>query len=281
MKRIIDIVTGQGDSARAGNSEPSATTAEEAIAAFAGRSDSSVWHSSLTRADVAARLRALLADPNVMDQGDLNVCGPATFFHLWIRHNPLAVVDYATSLFEIGSGRIGSLTVKPGSDLKAQNYGAVARSSTPPAEWMMLSALRDWENDALDFEGTPEDGASGITLPAELAKWMKASGAYRSVDDDGNWMLSKDLSHALALAPSASCDVIILINANIIESAAGRKRTLLDHFPNHYVRLVDPITRSGSDVTFRYWTWGNAPATATVSAASFASGYFGSIAGHV
>jgi len=291
MRRIFDDDgpdDGPDDSAgvctaeEAAAEEAMATDAEAAVAAFAARSDSSVWHASLTRAEVAARLRALLADPNLVDQGDLNVCGPATFFHLWIRHNPLAVVDYATSLFETGVGRIGSLTIKPGRDLKVQNYGEVARSSTPPAEWMMLSALRDWENDALDFEGSPEDGASGITRPAELAKWMKAGGAYQSVSHDGNWVRHKDLAHALALAPSELCDVIILINANIIESAAtGHKRKLLDYFPNHYVRLVDPIARAGSDVTFRYWTWGYAPATATVSASSFESGYFGSITGLV
>jgi hypothetical protein len=171
--------------------------------------------------------------------------------------------------------------IEPGSHLKGQDYGAVARASTPPADWMMLSALRDWENDVLSFEGTPDEDVSGITRPDELARWMKASGAYHRVDDDGTWVLTKDLSHALALAPSPSRDVVILINANIIEaSASGRKKSVLDRFPDHYVRLVEPITQRGSEVAFRYWTWGNAPEAATVSAAKFEASYYGSITGH-
>jgi N-acetylmuramoyl-L-alanine amidase len=267
---------------RAAWAEAASAPAEAAISSFAGRSGSSVWHASLTRADVAARLRALIADPQLVNQGNLNVCGPAAFFHLWLRRDPRAAVEYAISLFETGSGSIGSLTIEPGGDLKAQDYGSVARSSTPSADWMMLSALRDWENDFADFEGSPDEDAAGITTPAELAMWMRACGAYHSVDDEGNWVLSKGLAHALALAPTASRDVIILINANIIASAAsGRKKSLIDSFPNHYVRLLDPLTRSGGDVTFRYWTWGNPPATATVPEPTFESNYYGSITGHV
>lgn len=281
---LIHLGHGLGGSAGStpdGSSEQTPTRARAAIAEFAGRSGGSAWHASLSRADVAARLDALLADPNLVDQGDLNVCGPASFFHLWIQRAPLATAEYAISLFETGAGRIGDLTVKPGRDLKAKNYGAVAHASTPPADWMMLSALRDWENDVLDFEGTPDEDASGITRPDELARWMKASGVYHRVDDAGAWVRPRGLAHALALAPSASCDVIILINANIIESTvAAKKKSLLDRFPNHYVRLVEPIAQRGSDVTFRYWTWGIAPETATVSASRFEAAYYGSITGH-
>lgn len=282
--RLVPGLGGSTDSAGSvpgGSSEQTPTRARAAVAEFAGRGVASAWHASLSRADVATRLDALLADPDLVDQGDLNVCGPASFFHLWLQRAPLAAAEYAISLFETGAGRIGDLTVKPGRDLKAQNYGAVARASTPPADWMMLSALRDWENDVLDFEGTPAEDAAGITRPDELARWMKASGVYHRVDDDGAWVRPRGLSHALALAPSASCDVIILINANIIESAASAmKKSLLDRFPNHYVRLVEPIARGGSEVTFRYWTWGISPTTATVPASRFEAGYYGAITGH-
>jgi hypothetical protein len=265
---------------RAGWAEAASTPAEAVVTAFAARAGSSVWHPSLTRAAVATRLTALLANPDLVDQGSLNLCGPAAFFHLWFHRDPLAAVSYATSLFESGSGLIGSLTIEPGGDLKAQDYGAIVPA--PAADWMMLSALRDWENDFADFEGTPSEDAAGITTPAELAKWMQSCGAYRSVLDEGNWVYTKGLAHALTLAPSASHDVVLLVNANMIRSmASGRKKSLLDSFPNHYIRLLDPITRSGSDVTFRFWTWGHAPTSATVSASTFEANYYGSITGNV
>jgi hypothetical protein len=271
-----------GAAARSRSSEEAAKRAVAAVADFAARRGSSAWHPSLTREGVAARLGELLADPDLVDQGDLNVCGPATLFHFWFQRDTLATVEYASSLFATGRGRLGDLTVEPGRDLRAQDYGAVARSAAPPADWMMLSALRDWEYDVLDFEGTPAEGASGITRPDELARWMRASGAYQRVDDDGAWVRTKGVTHALALAPSPSCDVAILIHARIIEAAApGRKKSLLDRFPNHYVRLVEPIAARGRDVTFRYWTWGSAPASATVSVASFEASYYGSVTGHV
>jgi N-acetylmuramoyl-L-alanine amidase len=261
------------------------TPAEAAADAFAARTTGSVWHGSLTRAAVASRLRHLVGHPDACDQGALNLCGPAAFFHLWLQRDPVSVVAYAQSLFETGRGPIGTLTIEPGGDLKGQDYGALASAHapfTPPADWMMLSALRDWENDFADFEGTPSEDVAGITTPAEIKKWMDATGIWRSVDDEGNWVFTKGLAHALALRPGGSTDIIVLINANIISSATGgRKKSILDSFPNHFIQLLSPITRSGSDVTFTYWTWGNAPATVTLNATTFDNNYYGSITGHI
>jgi hypothetical protein len=196
------------------------------------------------------------------------------------------MAKYAASLFETGQGSIGTLKVKPSDDLVLQDYAVVARRMspvTPPADWMCLSALRDSENAVLDFEGTPEEDAAGITTPGELADWMRASGMYASVSDEGNWVFTKGVSHALALRPAATRDILMLINANIIAAAAvGRKKKLVDSFPNHFIQLLSPVTTTpAGKIAFDYWTWGNPPAHIEVDRSTFDSNYYGAVTGNV
>jgi hypothetical protein len=265
-----------------GGATSTPAAAQTEVSAFAARTAATRW--KLSRAAVATRLKDLVANPNLVDQGSLNLCGPAAFFHLWFSRDPLAAVTYAASLFETGQGMIGSLKVKPDDDLVLQDYAVVARRMnpvTPPADWMCLSALRDSENAVLDFEGTPEEDAAGITTPGELADWMRATGVYKSVTDEGNWVFTKGVAHALALSPAPNRDILMLINANIISgAAAGRKKKMVDSFPNHFVKLLSPVTTTAAGkIAFDYWTWGNPPAHVEVDRAKFDDNYYGSITG--
>jgi hypothetical protein len=147
---------------------------------------------------------------------------------------------------------------------------------------MCLSALRDSENATADFEGDPDESFAGITTPGELADWMKASGMYNKVTDDGNWIASKGIVHATALKPAANRDIVMLINANILGSAPTGKKKLLDTFPNHYIQLLSPVTvTSAGNVEFDYWTWGLPPKHASVKLADFKDNYYGAVTGEV
>ena len=76
-----------------------------------------------------------------------------------------------------------------------------------------------------------------MTTPGEVAAWMKASGIYTKVTDEGNWVANKGFSHAMALRPTPDRDILMLINANIIAAAANGRKKILDSFPNHFVQL--------------------------------------------
>jgi hypothetical protein len=75
----------------------------------------------------------------------------------------------------------------------------------------------------------------------------------------------------------------MLINANIIAAAAvGRKKKLVDSFPNHFIQLLSPVTTTpAGKIAFDYWTWGNPPAHIEVDRSTFDSNYYGAVTGNV
>lgn len=256
------------------------------IASFAARTGTSRW--KLARADVARRLEEVTRDPSLIQQGSLNLCGPAAFFRCWAERDPVSFVRYAIQLYEDGYGYIGNYKVTPGGDLVGQDYAAVVprmKVVCPVAEWMFMSALRDEANAFNDFEGTPEEDVAGLTTPAELADWFKSTGVYRNVRDEGNWVFTKSLSHARGLSPSANTDVALLIHAHVLANAAagGKKKDsgLLQGFPNHFVVLKSPVWQlPNGKVKFECWTWGG-NVTVEVDPNVFEANYYGAVIGEI
>jgi Papain-like cysteine protease AvrRpt2 len=258
------------------------------IAAFAARGGASRW--KIARADLAQRLRDVVNDPNKVTQGHINLCGPAIFFHVYARRDPVGFVRYAAELFEKASAKIGSLKVTAGGDLLNANYASIKAKQggdpTPVAEWMCMSALRDSENAVLDFEGDPSATFSGMTTPGELADWMRAAGIYNKVSDEGNWVASKGLNHAMALRPVPNRDILMLINAKIIDPN-HKKKALLDKFPNHFIQLLSPIRISNrGTVSFDFWSWGELypnprQPVIDIKTMDFIDNYYGTVTGEV
>jgi peptidoglycan hydrolase-like protein with peptidoglycan-binding domain len=232
----------------------------------------------LAHADVAARLTGLINDPTLVDQGRLNLCGPAAFFHILLKRDPVSFAKYASSLFLHGRGTVGSLSITPGSDLKNQTY--VASWGCPATDWMTMSALRDDENWLLDYEGTPEETVSAATSPAEMRSWLAATGLYRRVRDEGNWVLTKGVAHAKRLSPGANTDIALLINAHILSGAAAtRKKSdsfIESAFPNHFVVLNTPIVERAGKIEFGCWTWGG-NYRVSVNRGTFDANYYGAV----
>jgi len=262
--------------AATGSAGSSAEAALTAVEAFRNGSATSPW--KLDRGAVADRLAALVRNPALVQQGNLNACGPAAFFRVWLARDPRAFVTYAATLYDTGASSIGNIAIKPGSDLLNQDYAKLG-VVTPPADWMTMSALRDSENSFWDFEGTPSDQVSGITMPGELAKWLGATGLYSSIRNDGNWFFTRSLDHALALQPDGATDVIVLINARILPGGANDTPLpdfVANAFPNHYIVLLEPFTQQGTTVSAMYWSWGTR-APLTVDKSEFQDSYFGAI----
>src|SRR5258706_1531570 len=90
--------------------------AVEIINQFRSSMASSPWV-SLNRTEVADRLTTIVNNPRAIYQGALNLCGPAAFFNIVASRDPVSVAQCATSLFDSGSGTIGSLKIEPKPDL--------------------------------------------------------------------------------------------------------------------------------------------------------------------
>ena len=220
---------------------------------FKGEAGPGAW-TGLDRGDVGDGLIELVNDPDKIKQGSLGVCGAAVFFNIWIEADPLAFVLHAIELYEKGEARIGTLKVEAGSDLRSKDYNEVVPNMdvvVPPADWMILSALRDSENHVFDFEGTPQEDFSGGTSPGEIASWLRATGLFKTVKDESAALLGEDLAQAKTLNPTANRKIIMFMDTNMIFDTKPKGKS------RHFVNLRSRVSEiDGGHVDFRFWTRG-------------------------
>ena|GEM_PF-1648993 len=242
---------------------------------FAERPSVSPW-SSLDRAEDATRLTTLINNPRLLHQGQLNLCGPAAFLMMWSNRDPVSFANWATSLFDDGQAKIGSLNIAPHSDLLTSDYAEMRKRMgsdvTEQADWMAMGALRNstevwWQS---DWRGDPDQEFAGLTRPSELADWLRATGIYSTVKDECNLMTSRGLPHALDLMPGGGVDVAFFLNTNALlhnrakdatrdgSVPAPDNRFILNQFPNHFAVLVNEVLylEGSQTVSFNLWTWG-------------------------
>jgi hypothetical protein len=252
--------------------------AQQIVAEFASSEEAGAWP-SLDRAEVAARLVEIFAEPSAdgvggyrgIEQRQLNQCGPAAFLVMAIGRDPAAVARYATELFNTGSGSIGGFSVTASEPLLNADYSEMANHGSIPsqAEWMMLSTIRNstepfWQP---EWVGDPNDEVAGMTRPEEVADWMRQTGIWSSVEDNGKWASNPGIPNATDLVLAEGTDIAMLIHANLINestrvdtgtSPTEHSWSVLEYFPNHWVLLVSevlPMVDNG-DIQFTIWTWG-------------------------
>jgi hypothetical protein len=262
-----------------------ADAAHAMVAAFrAGDPGRRAW--MIERAAVADRLDALIDEPDLMRQGGLNLCGPAALFAAWFARDPGAATSYAVSLYEEGRGRIGDHAVAPSESLLELRYGRTGHKQTcPPADWILMSALRDSTNRLLRYahEGGPREAAAAITMPGAMRRWLLATGVYTDVRDETNLVRRKGMEHALSLRPAPEVDVFLLVAQEVFhraESPWHRARDrVVSRFPNHWVLLRSPIEVEGEALKLRFWSWGTRY-TGTLNQKTFVRSYFGALIAH-
>lgn len=243
---------------------------------FKAKPGQGAW-TGLDRGDVADGLIDLVSDPDKVKQGSLGVCGAAVFFNVWIEADPLAFVKYATALYDKGEAQIGTLEIEAGSDLRAKDYNQVVPNMdvvVPPADWMVLSALRDSENLIFDYEGTPQEDFSGGTSASEIASWLRATGLFRTVKDESSAILGDDLAHAKTLNPTANRKVILFMDTNMILDSKPKGKS------RHFVTLRSKVSEiAGGHVDFKFWTWGRPTEQVKqpLTKARFESTYLGAV----
>lgn len=284
------------DAQSLGTGEPSAKTvstkneAKAIVQAFRAPRAGGAWR-SLDRKQVADRLDRLIDDPRLFNQGQLNLCGPASFCTVWAQRDPKAFARFATTLFDTGAASInGKLAVHPSDALRNQDYAAMRAkmfSITEQADWMVMGALRNNSDALFVWDGDPDQKMAGITFPDEIIAWMNATGLYSSVDNQvGNraTSLSSKGYQAAENLPIEGADIICLIQANMVAKRinAGTAPGFLACFPNHWIVLRGPVQQlvTNKRVTFPLWSFGKDWTDLDVDDAElFASSYYGSIVG--
>ena len=252
--------------------------AQAIIADFAAADTNGAWK-SLDRATVAERLASLIAptsdaDASIgyrsLDQQGLNLCGPAALLVMAMGRDPVAVARYATELFNTGTGSIGSFTISASDALlntdfeEMRSHGSIASQ----AEWMVLSAIRNateafWQP---EWTGNPGQELAGMTRPEELAEWMRATGIWSTVADNGRWASNPGIPNATSIGMFEGTDTAVLIHTKLIKEstvlgsdAAPKEHSwsIDQYFPNHWVVLLSEVTPQINDdaLEFTIWTW--------------------------
>jgi hypothetical protein len=241
--------------------------AQRRIAAFRTSTRPGKWHPSLDRNRVADRLLELIDNPDSLHQASNGLCGEAAFFNVWLWEDPLAVANFGMQLFNSGAAAIGTDWVRPGHSLIGnsplkQDFSKILsqvqkeHNNLPAnwgAEWMMMSALRDANNYIISYDGTPSDHWGDGSSDRELARWLRASGLFRSVSANTDDDEEHNVEHALKLVPGndiimISCDSHMLGNP---PPKGGKPDD--DHW---FVLRSAIIEQSDGSVDFRFWCWG-------------------------
>jgi N-acetylmuramoyl-L-alanine amidase len=271
--------------------------AQQLVSDYLNRGAVSVWPNLDAKA-AAQQINDRCADYRLFQQGNLNLCGPAAFLSIWAGRDPCAYAAYALGLLERGTGAIGTHAVQAKDTLEALRYPRFGRSgsmTTPEADFLCMAPLRNSANAILPYDPSSSiEDAEGLTRPGEVADWLRWTGAFSTVKDEGNWVRSAGIDHALDLMAGSGIDTAVLINANAL-LAAGHienigdgqdphlnipsSNLILSMFPNHFVVLLSELgqDQAKNTVSLRAWTWGGSYLFADIPVRKFSENYYGAI----
>ena len=242
------------------------------INAFSAKNGNGKWK-NIPRAAIASRLTTLANTPSAVDQGNINACGPALAMYLFARDNTEKFVDCAIDLYDTGIGHMGAIDVKGNDLFNHDPAGKWGINPTLLCDWMMLSSLRRSEDNSSGawskFDGSPDDGASGITWPSDMRKWLAHGVWFKKVDDSSTSTVWNDsLDNLEKLDPNPpNKTIVLLLNVDVLDSGSKKSakkaaakaksasvgKRIQQTFPNHYCELQQKV-QVGKDVIV--WTWG-------------------------
>jgi hypothetical protein len=225
-------------------------TVETRINEFAAQPGDSRFFPHIARADVVAGLRERLANRLKIDTSYANLCGPGAFFYCLVNDKPEIYVDYVIDLYNNGSAKLGSLTVKPSH--ACRNHQPDPKKIAP-VDWVALASLKDDDNIKLHFS-SEDDGAAGITMPHTMAHWFNAVG-YQLVHNETNVFFTKgrgDINTVLRRWREGG-RVCLFVNAKILDFYADTHRSFT---PDHWVVMDGSNEAMSERVVLSVFSWG-------------------------
>ena len=273
------------------------SNANALVDAYISRGASSVWP-YLNGHKVAQEIKDRCKNHRLFQQGNLNLCGPASFLMIWAGRDPVGYARYALGLLEHGMGNIGAKKIYATSALKAIKFprlGGKNVVSAPAADFMAMSPLRHDANEILPYDPSSGlEGLAGATTPEEFAQWCRWTGSFSTVKEEANWMRIAGIDHALGLMVGSSMDCAMLINVNALVKAR-RVETIkngvttnpitpdnsfiLSMFPNHYVVLLSELIpdQGRGTLSLSAWTWAGSYVFEDIPVREFSTNYYGAI----
>ena len=214
----------------------------------------------IAKLDLASGLLARIENPNNINQSGTPLCGPASLVRALATSNPDAYAQAAIDLYSKGSAQINTLKLSPGTSLKQASVPA----NTDPADWIMLSSVRDSSNWFMSPSGWFGSNLAGITVPSTIEKWFKEAGFTNVINDTS--LAGGDIPSVKSMRAQRASQkfkdgyyVCMLVDSDVLKSAT--QNDIISMYPDHWVVLNSTITNAGtmnySDLaSFKIYTWG-------------------------
>jgi hypothetical protein len=190
-------------------------------------------------------------NPNMMAQGPLGTCGPATVLNFLDTNDPQSYALLVLEVFRDGKARTRKVNSK-------------LRDSAPQAgmdslDWMLMSAVQDITNDWYDYYGTPEDKREGTSSSDQRWMYKKLANVEeaKTLDTPKHDDVLPAAKQVNGVVGTAGVSVNMHVSASVLQNPASAENER-----NHVIRLLKPITivenadDSKSNVEFDAFTWG-------------------------
>ncbi len=219
-----------------------------------------VWP-HVDKLDFASGLLTRVNNPNQINQAGTPLCGPAALVRSIAQNDPDSYAQAGIDLWSKGTAKIGSLNVKPGSELKQ----APVAVNTDPSDWVMLGSVRDTSNWFLSPAGWFGSNFAGITLPSTIEKWFKDAGYTKVINDTS--LTGGDIPTVKSMCSKRASDlfsagyyVALLVDSNVLK--ASNQNDVISMYPDHWVVLNSTIDNAGTVdyqklCLFKIYTWGD------------------------
>ncbi len=190
-----------------------------------------------------------------IDQKKSNFCGPTSIVYELARTQPRRYVELCRQLYETGGFWTRSNRIEATEELRSTAIG----QGMAPADWMLISTMRDSEN-AL-FKVEPDStgimsGLQGITFPWEIKGWAKEILLKDEVDIDvcaifGELEAIERAQEVYDQGGSA----FVLLNKAAVGKGDGR----ILPFPDHWVVFQGnlDLTNADEQVSYDIYNWGD------------------------
>jgi hypothetical protein len=221
----------------------------------AGAPDESPHFKGVKKRDVAHHLEVTIEEPHLINQDEMNWCGPNDFLMIIARNDPAAYAAYVTGLYTSGRSMIGAMEVKPGAAVKGEwESGKVAE----PADWMALGSLRDAGN---WFWSATDETIGFATFPGDIKGWFAQYGVPKDkIIQRGGFIArtdANDLREANTLFGSG-WNVLLWMHVFTVRWGGHdpKEITMFDIQKTHWVVMDSPFTQTGDRWESQVNTWG-------------------------
>ena len=252
---------------------------EEAITEFENSPvPDKMWWKNIAKADLIADMRDKIKHPHHVSQNNYNLCGPAVIVYELAKRSKLRYVDFCRKLYETNAYTSRDITVTASATLLNSNFS----SDISPADWMLMTALRETENDVFEIDENMS-GLAALTPSYDIETWTKNILCFNSVEEI-NCNIIQDIK-ALREARnvvSRGGVAFLLNNSRLV----GNTNPSAEHLPTHWVSLLggvkidlkNKLDLGDGIIEFRCYTWGKEEKY-VVNEGDFRKHFYGAVTG--